>query len=119
MRDRRDYIRIEIDNNVLIFLDGCNAEIKGTVTDMSEESIGLNFPLTEDIKGLVNDLKTIQFQFVDSYTENGKNKTDIIQACALITRVEIKDGRCIIGGVVRDESYKRYVIHRKIAMYYR
>ncbi|WP_026511829.1 MULTISPECIES: hypothetical protein [unclassified Butyrivibrio] len=119
MRDRRNYDRIELGNMVLLFLEGHSAEIKGTVTNLSEESIGIKFHITPELEEIVKELKTIQFQFVDSYTEGGKKKTDIIQACTLITRIEIQNGECFIGGIVRDDSYKKYVIHRKISMYYK
>ncbi|SDB21593.1 hypothetical protein [Butyrivibrio sp. INlla16] len=119
MSDRRNNERIQMYSSALVYIEGYDAEIEGIVTNLSEENIGLKCRISDELKKKIEDSKMITFQFVDTYLEGKKAKTDVVQACALIQRMEYSDGECFIGGVVRDENFKRYVLRRKLSPYYK
>ena len=119
MNDRRDYSRIMMSSNVMVFVEGYEGEIDGVVSDLSEESIGIRCNITEEQKKLIEAHQMITFQFVDAYMVGKRKKTEVVQACALIKRVNYSDGECFIGGYVRDENYRRYVIRRKMSAFYK
>ncbi len=119
MREKRNYDRIKIKVSVLVFVDDCDGEISGEVTDISEDSIGLKFRVSDEQKQELMKKGVIKFQFVDSYRDGSKNKTDIIQACGLIKRISFAGlDDCIVGCLVRDESYKKYVFRREISGFF-
>ncbi len=115
MGDRRDFDRIEVSREVLIYIDGSDYEIDGIVTDLSEENIGLKFNVTPEQADLVSKRRKLSFEFIDTYKDGRKQSTDVVIARVFIKRLEIVDGVCAVGGIVRDEDFQQYVLRRKIS----
>ena len=113
--DRRDFDRIEVSREVLIYIDGSDYEIDGIVTDLSEENIGLKFKVTPEQADLVSKRRKLSFEFIDTYKDGRKQSTDVVIARVFIKRLDIKDGVCSVGGIVKDDDFQQYVLRRKIA----
>ena len=118
MRERRNFRRIVINASVLIFVEDYAAEISGRVKDISEESIGLEFNINDELKKALEDKGMVRFQFVDTYRDGSRNRTEVVQACALIKRTTVAEDVCIIGCMVRDDNFKKYVVKRKLSAYF-
>jgi hypothetical protein len=118
MRERRNYRRIVINANVLVFVEDYAAEICGRVKDISEESIGLEFEINDALKKALDDKGMVRFQFVDTYRDGRRERTEVVQACALIKRIKVTENTCLIGCMVRDDSFKKYVVKRKLSAYF-
>ena len=119
MLERRNFRRIEIDTVCMIFVEGYGVEIMGEVTDVSEESIGIRFPMTKELGEKIDSLNTVNVQFVDTYRDGSLEKTAVVQASAYIKRRVIEENSCFIGCVVRDEAFREYVVKRKMSLYFK
>ncbi len=85
------------------------------MTDLSEENIGLKFNVTPEQADLVSKRRKLSFEFIDTYKDGRKQSTDVVIARVFIKRLDIKDGVCSVGGLVKDDEFQQYVLRRKIA----
>ncbi len=118
MREKRSYKRINLDLKVLVYI-GDYDEIVGEITNISEDSIGLRIELTQEQRMMLEALGMLKFQFIDSYRDGSKEKTDVVQACGLVKRLEITGSSCLTGCMVRDEGFRRYVLRRVLSQYFK
>jgi hypothetical protein len=118
MKEKRSYDRMQLGITVLVFIGDNNAEKVGEVTDIGEDSIGLNFDITDEQGMLLKKLGVLKFQFVDKYMDGCKEKTDVVQAVGLIKRLSVNGNVCHAGCLVRDEGYRRYVLRRELSRYF-
>jgi hypothetical protein len=118
MREKRSYDRMQLGITVLVFFGGNDAEKVGEVTDISEDSIGLNFDITDEQGLFLKKRGILEFQFVDKYLDGSKEKTDVVQAVGLIKRLSVNGNLCHAGCVVRDEKYRKYVLRRELSRYF-
>lgn len=119
MKDRRHSERLNILKAVIVFVDGCEDEIDGMITDFSEENIGLKLTLSDEQLELLKKNMRISVQFVDKYQYGSQDRTQVVMAEVLVKRLEQADGECSVGGIVRNEDFKIYAINRKLADYYK
>lgn len=119
MREKRNYDRIKMNAGVLVYIGDCDGEISGEVTDISEDSIGLKIKISDEQERMMRELGVIKFLFVDTYKDGCKEKTDIIQSCGLIKRISPAGDGCIVGCLVRDECFKKYVFRKEISGFFK
>ncbi len=119
MREKRNYERMKMDVRVLIFMGNCEEETVGEVTDISEDSIGLSFDVTNEQISVLEKTGMLKFQFIDTYQDGRKKKTDIVQALGLIKRMYVREGSCFAGCLVRDQRFAKYVLRKMLSGYFR
>ncbi|WP_408071723.1 hypothetical protein [Butyrivibrio sp. JL13D10] len=116
IKDRRFYNRFELSDTAVVLFAPNGEEISGKITDISEESIGIDIPISDKDKFEVHG--TFMFQFADNYNQGSQSKTKVVTALAIIIRHEVKDSVCHLGCIVRDEAFRSYATKRKFSAYY-
>ncbi len=115
MAERRDFDRIEVSREVLIYIEGSDVEIAGVVTDISEENIGLKFNVTKEQAELIDRRRKLSFEFIDTYKDGRRQSTDVVVSRVFIKRLDFNDGECSVGGIVKDEDFQQYALRRKLS----
>ncbi len=118
MKERRHNTRLKIDINVLIFVDGIENDIAGEVADISEESIGIHFKIPAGYEEIIKEQHSVKIQFIDTYKNGRSTRTDVIQATAMIKRMDIVEDTCFLGCVIWDEGFRKYAVRRMMEKYY-
>ncbi len=118
MRERRRNERYKVDANVLVFTENEDLDFAGEVVDINEESIGMRFAIPKSVAEMFSEQSTVRVQLVDTYLNGSSERTDVVQACALIKRTDISENGCSMGCMISDEGFRRYAARRMLEKYY-
>ena len=118
MEDRRNYPRLPVTRDVSIYVNGRDIEIKGVITDISEEGIGIDILVKDVPEEFSQKYTTIKFQFLDKYPFGKDKEYSIVQGNAIVVRLTFMGKKCHLGCVVRDKNFKSYARKRRFSDYF-
>lgn len=121
MKSNREYERVGVDRECVLFFNNGQTEVNGILKDISENGVAFICEDTEELRTLLSDNIVFSFWTLDNYEYFDIHKNDSIIGVGRIIRFDDADvdNKKILGCklISPDRNLLDYISRKKVSVY--